>query len=132
MKGLDTNVLVRLLVQDDPIQSPLANDFLTQHISVEQPAFINNIVLCELVWVLETAYKFTRQQIAKVLDKILQTSEFEFENAAVALAALNDYRTKGVDYSDSLIARINQQQGCRMTMTFDKNATKLKAFKLVE
>jgi predicted nucleic-acid-binding protein len=80
VKGIDTNVLVRYLVQDEPLQGRKAAAFITKECSADSPGLINRVVLCELVWVLETAYRYPRSQVAQALDRILRTSQFEIED----------------------------------------------------
>ena len=80
MIGLDTNVLVRHLIQDEPRQSRVASACIENQCSREEPGFINRVVLCELVWVLESAYGFERARIAPVLESILQTAQFRVED----------------------------------------------------
>jgi predicted nucleic-acid-binding protein len=80
MIGIDTNILVRYLVQDDERQASVANKILDR-VSDINPAFINNIVMCETVWVLSKAYKFKKTLIIKTIEQILSTSGIEFENA---------------------------------------------------
>jgi predicted nucleic-acid-binding protein len=92
LKGLDTNVLVRAVVKDDARQSALARRFLERESTPEAPCFINRIVLCELVWVLETSYDYPRAQVADILEKILLTTAFVVENAHQVLTALRAYR----------------------------------------
>ena len=74
MIGIDTNVLVRHLVQDDLSQSRAATQVITKQCTRDEPGFINRIVLCELVWVLESAYGYPKDTIAAVLEKLLRTS----------------------------------------------------------
>jgi predicted nucleic-acid-binding protein len=76
MKGLDTNVLVRYFTQDDPLQSVAAERCIETACTEEQPCLIHVVVLCELVWVLETAFGYSRDQIAEVLDLMLHTRQF--------------------------------------------------------
>jgi predicted nucleic-acid-binding protein len=84
MNGLDTNVLVRYLVQDDLEQWRLADEYIKRVQANGETCFLNNIVLCELVWVLKTAYKLTRNEIIDVLEKILKADAFDFENREAA------------------------------------------------
>ena len=79
MKGLDTNILVRYFVQDDPVQGEKATQFIEKTVAEGETCFINNIVLCELVWVLESAYDYSKEEIADLIEKILRTSMFNFE-----------------------------------------------------
>lgn len=128
MKGIDTNVLVRYLVQDDPKQSRLATEFIETECSIKKPAFVNAIVLCELVWVLETAYGYARSDISRVLEKILQARQLQVEQVDIMWKALNSYREEGADFADNYIGYLNIQKGCDNTVTFDKKAAKLKNF----
>jgi predicted nucleic acid-binding protein len=80
MIGLDTNVLVRYLVQDDPGQSRKATQVIAKQCTRDDPGFINRIVLCELVWVLESAYGYSKDTIVAVLEKLLRTSQLKIED----------------------------------------------------
>lgn len=131
MKGIDTNVLVRYLVQDNPVQSREATHFLEKECSVEEPVFINGIVLCELVWVLETAYEYSRQIVAPIIDKILRTKQFNIDKPDIVLKSLQGYQHDGADFADHYIANLNGKKGCEFTYTFDKKASQLNHFKLL-
>jgi predicted nucleic-acid-binding protein len=126
--GIDTNILVRYLVQDEPKQSKLATNFILSR-REERSFFINCIVLCELVWVLESSYKYNRKTIAGVLEKILQTKQFEIENLVSVQRALSAYIENNSDFSDYLITEINYLNDCSETYSFDKKGIKLKNFK---
>lgn len=130
MIGIDTNVLVRYLVQDDEQQASAATRIL-ERISDINPAFINNIVMCETVWVLVRAYKYKKSLIAKTLEQILSTSGIEFENAEGARKALRHYTNGKADFSDYLIAEINKENGANTTYTFDKKAACNSLFTIV-
>jgi predicted nucleic-acid-binding protein len=130
MIGIDTNVLVRYLVQDNEQQASAANKILDR-ISDINPAFINNIVICETVWVLSRAYKYEKKLIIKTIEQILSTSGIEFENAEGVRKALRYYTTGNVDFSDYLIAEINKENGANTTYTFDRKAAGNSLFTLV-
>ncbi len=131
MKGLDTNVLVRIVVNDDARQTALAKKLLERESSLEEPWFINRIVLCELVWVLETSYRFPRAMIADALEHIFLTAEFEVENADQALSALRGYREGRADFADALLGTTNRARGCETTLTFDRGASRLEQFEML-
>lgn len=120
--ALDTNVLVRFLTQDDAKQATRAETFLKKHCSKEQPGFINRIVLCELVWVLERGYRYSRGQIVATLEKLLRTQQLRIENASAAWQALALYETTKVDFADALIGVLNHEQGYEKTVSFDHTA----------
>src|SRR2546427_2313864 len=108
MKGVDTNVLLRYLVEDDPAQARSAARFFTRECSVEDPCFINRIVLCEVVWVLNRNYRFTRHQVAATLEHLLNTRELLIEDYNEVAGALEDFR-EGVDLADPVEALINRK-----------------------
>lgn len=128
MEGLDTNVLVRYLVRDDKKQAERAGAYIRKAAASGEGCFINGIVLCELVWVLESAYEYKKETIADVLDRILATKQFEIERKDITRQAVRDYREGRGDLADYLIGRINQAQGCEATATFDRALKNEKAF----
>lgn len=125
MNGVDTNVLVRYLVQDDKSQAEKAIHFLEEVCDKKSPAFISGIVLCELVWVLESGYSYTRSQIANVLEHILKVRQFHLHEPDILWRALKGYRETQADFSDHYIIHLNREYGCTKTVTFDKKAAKL-------
>jgi predicted nucleic-acid-binding protein len=129
--GLDTNVLVRYIVQDDPEHSKYATQFIEALCKEDNTIFISGIVLCELVWVLESAYEYPKKNIVEVLEKILRTREFCIHQPEVLWNAFHDYKKIAVDFSDSYIAYLNHANQCKHTVTFDKKATRLSLFKLL-
>jgi len=120
MIGLDTNILVRYFTQDDPVQSEVANRLIETHCSRSNPAHINQIVLCELVWVLRRAYSYDKEQLLALLDQLLITVELDIENEELARKALTAWRNGTADYSDYLLALSNQASGCELTYSFDR------------
>lgn len=128
MKGLDTNVLVRYLVQDDPQQTARATRFVEQECSPDAPGHLSHIVLCELVWVLESCYDQNRAGILRVLEAVLGVAELEVESPATVWLALDDYRSGKADFSDHLLARSNGSRGCETTVTFDGKAASSPGF----
>ena len=131
MIGLDTNVLVRLLVADDPAQTRKATRFVEQHCTPEAPAFINVVVLVELVWVLASAYTYRPVQIADALERLIAGSDRVTEHHDEVRASLADYRSGRGDFVDILIGHINRTQGCEATATFDRRAARLGTFRSV-
>jgi len=120
MIGIDTNVLVRYLVQDDPEQSAQSTVLIEQQCSLSSPGFLSDIVLCELVWVLTGAYKYDKDLVIEVMEQILVTAELSVKNENVVRKAINDYKSGNADFSDYLIVNNNKQSGCVKTYTFDK------------
>ncbi|MFC2166782.1 PIN domain-containing protein [Acidobacteriota bacterium] len=119
MIGLDTNILVRYLTQDDPVQSMKAAAEMEKGLSAGHMFFIADTVMCELVWVLETAYGYDCREIDPVLENILRTKQFQFENKDLLWKSLADYRNKNGDFADHLIGQAGHKAGCLETLTFD-------------
>ena len=128
MKGLDTNVLVRYFTQDDPAQSVTAERCIQTACTEDQPCLIHAVVLCELMWVLETAYGYSRDQIINVLDLVLCTRQFQVQDREIMRAALNIYRSGTADFADAVIGHGNRTAGCETTYTFDRKAARLPEF----
>jgi len=131
MRGLDTNVLVRFLVRDDLRQAELASSYIRKVTSDGGSCFINLIVFCELVWVLESAYGYSKQEIANVLEKMLTIRQFEIETKDIVRQAVHDYRRGSGDIADYLIGRVNQSQGCDQTVTFDRSLKRSPFFDVI-
>lgn len=131
MIGLDTNVLVRYLVQDDPGQSRKATQVIAKQCTRDDPGFINRIVLCELVWVLESAYGYSKETIVTVLEKLLRTGQLKIEDTQSAWTAFRMYQKGKADFADCLLGAANRFDGCNETVTFDQTASKLEDFRLL-
>jgi len=125
--GVDTNVLVRYIVRDEPTQAARASRELERG----ERFLVGSIVLCELVWVLETGYGFSRRDVAVTLERILATAQFEIEAKDLALGALDDFRRSTADFSDCLLGRRNRAAGAAETVTFDRSLKGLEGFRLL-
>jgi predicted nucleic-acid-binding protein len=132
LKGLDTKVLVRYLVQDDPGQAARASKYIETYCTEDRPCFIGQIVLCELAWVLQSNYRQSREQIALIIAELLQIGELEVAEPEIVWRALADYKNSQADFPDHLLARVNQARGCETTVTFDKETAKQPAFQLLK
>ncbi len=132
MRGLDTNVLVRYLVRDDKRQAERASAYIREATSGGDKCFVNHIVLCELVWVLDAAYGFGRKDIAGVLEKILVTKQLELEQKDILRQAVGDYAHGKGDLADYLIGRINHEHGCDHTATFDRALKDAPVFEVLD
>jgi predicted nucleic-acid-binding protein len=130
MIGIDTNVLVRYITQDDERQGRLARRYLETQLTMDSPGFINHVVLCELVWVFETAYRYSREQILKALQRLFESAVVRFESSQILWRALDLYQ-QGQDFSDAVLVLVNASRGCEFTLTFDKRAAKMSAARLL-
>ncbi len=123
MIGLDTNVLVRYIMQDDPAQSAAAGR-LIEALTPEDRGFVPLVVVVELGWVLSASYELDRDQVAEALETLLRTREIVVENAEVVWRALRQFASSKADLADSLIERSAAGAGCARTMTFDRRAAR--------
>lgn len=130
MIALDTNVLVRLLVQDDPDQARLAGEVIDR-LTEEAPGFVGREVLVELVWVLERAYRLGRAEIAGALDRLLASTELVIEEGDQVGPALELYRNDGFGFADLMIAAAARRAGASEVVTFDRKAAGLPGVRLL-
>lgn len=121
MIGVDTNVLVRYLVQDDATQARRVDAFLSAAIEDGTRLHVDDIVLCEMVWVLGAAYRLGKATIAEALDKVMSAAVFSFDDRELLRLALTDYRQGKGDFSDYVLGRRNARAGCEHTVTFDRS-----------
>jgi predicted nucleic-acid-binding protein len=130
--GLDTNVIVRYLVQDDPKQSPVATRFVERSLSPESPGFVTAITLCEIAWVIADCYGADRHRIREVIEGLLTSRQIVIEHAELAWKALRAWDASSADFSDALVGQIVAARGGEKTVTFDRAAAKLPGFELLQ
>jgi len=118
--ALDTNVLVRLMVEDDAGQAKQAQKILELAEEQGEPALIGDIVLCELEWVLKSGYRVPRERILVALTELAADTRFEFEDSARVSAALDLYQHGKADLADYLLGLAAESAGARTTYTFDR------------
>lgn len=128
MIGLDTNVLVRYVTQDDPVQSPKASE-LIESLTTLSPGFVSLVSVVELVWVLQSCYQCAKNDIVVVLETLLRTRELTVEHAEVIWQALRRFTANNADFADCLIERCAHAAGCEYTATFDLGAAKAAGMK---
>jgi predicted nucleic-acid-binding protein len=131
--GLDTNVLVRYLTQDDPRQSAAASRLIDEELTPAQPGFISLVVLVELGWVLRRLYGATEAELADTAADLLASPQFHVENRAVVQATVQHFRLlkSKVSWTDQLIAHMAKASGCSRTVTFDKAAVRTAGMQLL-
>jgi predicted nucleic-acid-binding protein len=129
--GIDTNVLVRYLTQDDPKQSAVATRFIEERLSAEIPGFVSAVTLCEIAWVLAMSYGADRKGIRKTVENLLATKQLVIERAELVWKALRASEGAPADFSDALIGQLAIAHGAAKTVTFDRSAAKLPGFELL-
>jgi len=128
MIGLDTNVLVRYVTQDDPLQSPKASA-LIESLTTLSPGFVSLVSVVELVWVLQSCYQCLKQEVVTVLETLLRTREITIEHAEIIWQALRRFSANKADFADCLIERCGHAAGCEYTATFDIETAKAPGMK---
>ena len=131
MIGLDTNVLIRLLVEDDPRQARAAKELISGAAARGELLRVDPVVLCEVVWVLRSAYRVPKARIADVLEALLSAAELEIGDADPVRDALGGFRVGKGDFADYVIARRNQAAGCAVTATFDRSHSGDSSFRVI-
>ena len=120
MIALDTNVLLRLLLDDDPRQAGRAQELVERTAAAGDGVLLPDIVLCELEWVLDSAYGFSRARVAETLRRLLDAEEFEFIDRPAVVRAIASYETGNADFSDYLIGGSAAARGASVTYAFDR------------
>jgi predicted nucleic-acid-binding protein len=131
MTGLDTNVIVRYLTQDDPLQSPLARQFIEDWLTEEDPGFISLVATVETVWVLQSSYGFGDEEIAAAIERLLQADVLVVENEQEVFTAMIALKEGYGSFADALIGALGAKAGCSRTLTFDRKALRLPGFELL-
>ena len=125
MLGIDTNVVVRLLVSDDAAQTRRARELVEQTVRRDEVVLVSLPVLVETEWVLRSRYGFTREALLGVFRAVLEARELSFEDEPAFEEALFHWKDSACGFSDCLIAAHNRRLGCRATATFDVKAARL-------
>jgi predicted nucleic-acid-binding protein len=129
--GIDTNVLVRYLTQDEPRQSAAAVLLIERRLRSDRPGFVSTVVLAELCWVLRSLYAVNTDELADTLEALLAVPSFRFEGREAALRALGRIRAQGGEYPDALIHEVASEAGCALTYTFDRRAARSSGMSLL-
>jgi predicted nucleic-acid-binding protein len=129
--GLDTNVLVRYLVQDDRIQSARVTAFIEQTLTEAEPGFVSLVAMVETVWVLDRAYGLSDSEIVSTVERLLETAELVVEREQTVFAAMAALAADQASFADALIAALGAKAGCTHTVTFDQKALRLPDVKLL-
>ena len=123
MIGLDTNVLLRATLNDDPVQSPSAQELL-QSLDAQRRGFVNIPVMMEFFWVLRSRYRLPHERLAGILRRLLEVEYLEFEALEAIGKAVAIYEGRIADFPDAVIAMRNHELGAVRTFTFDRNTAR--------
>jgi predicted nucleic-acid-binding protein len=128
MIGLDTNVVLRYLLQDDPKQTRQANQIVDRQLSEQNPGFISLATVLEIVWVLRSLLKQNPSEIASHLENLLAADSLEVQNEQQVFEAVFALKRNTGEFEDALIGALNAWAGCSYTWTFDQKAARLPHF----
>lgn len=130
MIGLNTNILVRYLTQDDPVQSLKATEIIEQRLTEEAPGFVSIVVMVEIVWVLDRAYGLAAHKIAAAIERMLQAEVLVVEHEQEVFPAMIALKEGQGSFADAVIAALGARADCSCTLTFDQKALRLPGFRL--
>ena len=130
MTGLDTNILIRYVTQDDPVQAAKATEIIEQQLSPSEPGFVNLVTMVETVWVLGNVYGLSDKQVADTIERMLQADSLMIQNEQQVFTAMIALRGGQGAFADGLIGALDVWAGCKCTLTFDKKALRLANFVL--
>ncbi len=131
MIGLDTNILIRYLTHDDPVQSAKATAILERRLTPSNPGFVSVVAMVETVWVLDRAYGLTARKIATAVERLLQVEVLAIEYEQEIFTAMIALKQGRGSFADALIAELGARAGCTHTLTLDRKAVRLPGFGLV-
>jgi predicted nucleic-acid-binding protein len=131
MIGLDTNVVVRYLAQDDPIQSPKATQIFERRLTEREPGFISLVTMIETVWVLDTVYGLPAREIAQAVERMLQADTLVVQNEQEVFTAVIALKSGRGSFADALVGALGAWAGCGSTLTFDRKAGRVEGFEVV-
>ena len=123
MTGLDTNILLRFIAQDDAVQSPIAGRFLSS-LNAANPGWISLASVLEIAWVLISRKQSSREQVAEVFDRLLRLDFLVIEQRETVASAVACFRSTRADFADCLIAASARRAGCERLVTFDRVAAR--------
>jgi predicted nucleic-acid-binding protein len=128
MIGLDTNILIRYIVQDDPVQSARVTELIESDLTEENPGFVSTVAMAEAAWVLKRSYDYSDGEIAAAIERLLQIEVISVECEQQVFAAMIAVKEGQGDFADALIGALGKRAGCSETLTFDRKALRLSDF----
>ncbi len=131
MLGIDTNVLVCLLVADDADQTRRARQIVERSLARDEPVLVSLLVLIETEWVLRSRYELDKRTILTAFRGLLETRDLTFEDESAIEEAIFHWRDSACGFTDCLISAHNRRLGCSATATFDAKAVRMPGFMAV-
>ncbi len=121
--GIDTNILLRIAVNDDPAQRDRVVNFIDE-LGENDTLVVGVVVMMETAWVLERFYGYSKDAVLDFIQAILERREIEVPDYEVVGNAIDICRNSGADFSDAVISETNRMAGCTVTYTFDQKAAR--------
>ena len=131
MRGVDTNVLLRLALVDDHEQVRAVRRLTRELAHANEPLFVPSIVFCEFVRVLRRVYKLSRDEVADAIEQLLESDHVVAEHGDETREALEFYRAGPGDFADYLIGLVSRSAGCRDTVTFYRSLAGAEGFSVL-
>jgi predicted nucleic-acid-binding protein len=129
--GLDTNVVLRYLLQDDPKRTRQANEIIEGRLSEREPGFLSLACVLEIVWVLSSLLRQGSVQIAGHLEHLLAADSLVVQNEQQVFEAAFALKRGAGEFEDALIGALDAWAGCEKTLTFDRRAGRLAGFEVI-
>src|SRR5262249_11102292 len=129
--GLDINIIVRYLTQDDPVQSPKATELIERRLRADNPGLVSIVAMAQIGWVLAPIYRVRAEELAAVIERMLQVDVLVIESEQEVFAAMTALQQGLGSFADALIGALGARAGCSHTMTFDQQALQIPTFRPV-
>ena len=131
MLGLDTNVILRLLLADDPVQKKRASKTIARAKATGRPVMLALAVVLELEWVLRSSARMDKAQVLAIFRLLLESYDVQIENEKVLEQAVHTYQNASADFGECLFLAQYQRMGCQTMLTFDAKAARIEGVSLV-
>jgi predicted nucleic-acid-binding protein len=128
LKGIDSSVLLRYILEDDPVWNKSATKFIDEKCTFKDPAFVNLVVLVEVIWSLRRQKNYSKDTIVAVIRNMLNSQSLVLDKEAVVAEALDKFESGSIGFSDCLIACLNEHAEAKPTYSLDKHAIKMGVF----
>jgi predicted nucleic-acid-binding protein len=128
LKGIDSSLLLRYILEDDPVWTKAATNFIDEKCTFEDPAFVNLVVLVEVIWSLRRQKNYSKDTVVAVIRNMLNSQSLVLDKEAVVADALGKFEAGSAGFSDCLIACLNEHAQAIPTYSLDKHAIKIGVF----
>ena len=131
MIGIDTNILLRLWLDDDPAQNRRIDALLEEHGGTPGSLLVTDVVLAEAVWTLRSAFEQDKAAQLLAVRSLLKETAFAFEDRDAVTQAADMFEQGSCGFSDCLVLAKHARRECAFTATFDRGMRKLPRVKLL-